>query len=65
MAISGDQSAPLGRAVIGGLLAATAATLILLPAVFALFMGGAGRTSMSLDPFDPASRHHVPGEATT
>ncbi|MBO0697832.1 MAG: hypothetical protein J2P46_05535, partial [Zavarzinella sp.] len=55
----GDQTAPLGRAVIGGLLAATAATLTLLPAVFALAMGGAGRQSASLDPHDPASRHHV------
>jgi len=31
----GEQSAPLGQAVIGGLLAATAATLLLMPAVFA------------------------------
>ena len=55
----GDQAAPLGRAVIGGLLASTAATVILLPAVFALAMHGVGRASMSLDPNDPASRHHV------
>jgi multidrug efflux pump subunit AcrB len=56
----GDQTAPLGRAVIGGLAAATAATLFVLPAVFALLMGGAGRASASLDPFDPASPRHVP-----
>jgi Cu/Ag efflux pump CusA len=56
----GDQVAPLGRAVIGGLLASTAVTLFVLPAVFALVMGEAGRTSASLDPFDPASPHHVP-----
>ncbi|GAO01480.1 efflux RND transporter permease subunit [Anaeromyxobacter sp. PSR-1] len=31
----GEQNAPLGRAVIGGLLVATAATLFLVPAVFA------------------------------
>ena len=31
----GEQSAPLGRAVIGGLLGATCATLIILPAIFA------------------------------
>jgi multidrug efflux pump subunit AcrB len=55
----GDQAAPLGRAVIGGLLASTAATVILLPAIFALAMHGVGRASMSLDPNDPASRHHV------
>ena len=32
----GEQNAPLGRAVIGGLFAATLATLIFVPAVFAL-----------------------------
>ncbi len=33
----GEQNAPLGRAVIGGLLCATVATLLFVPAVFALF----------------------------
>jgi multidrug efflux pump subunit AcrB len=56
----GDQVAPLGRAVIGGLAAGTLTTLFVLPAVFALVMGRAGRASASLDPFDPASPHHVP-----
>jgi multidrug efflux pump subunit AcrB len=56
---SGDQTAPLGRAVIGGLLASTVATLGVLPAVFALLMGGAGTRSASLDPDDPASAYHV------
>jgi multidrug efflux pump subunit AcrB len=32
----GEQNAPLGRAVIGGLLCATVATLTFVPAVFAL-----------------------------
>jgi CzcA family heavy metal efflux pump len=32
----GEQNAPLGRAVIGGLLVATAATLVFVPAVFCL-----------------------------
>src|SRR5580700_3647317 len=32
----GEQNAPLGRAVIGGLLCATAATLVFVPAVFSL-----------------------------
>jgi len=32
----GEQNAPLGRAVIGGLLCATVATLIFVPAVFSL-----------------------------
>jgi len=33
----GEQNAPLGRAVIGGLLCATMATLVFVPSVFALF----------------------------
>jgi predicted RND superfamily exporter protein len=53
----GEQSAPLGRAVIGGLVAATIATLTVLPTVFALVQGWAGRESASLDPDDPASPH--------
>jgi multidrug efflux pump subunit AcrB len=36
----GEQNAPLGRAVIGGLLCATVATLIFVPSVFALLHGG-------------------------
>jgi CzcA family heavy metal efflux pump len=35
----GEQNAPLGRAVIGGLLFATFATLLFVPAVFATFHG--------------------------
>jgi multidrug efflux pump subunit AcrB len=35
----GEQNAPLGRAVIGGLLLATVATLLFVPAVFALLHG--------------------------
>ncbi len=35
----GEQNAPLGRAVIGGLIAATAMTLIVVPAVYSLFTG--------------------------
>jgi multidrug efflux pump subunit AcrB len=53
----GAQSAPLGRAVIGGLLAATLATLFILPAVFGLVMRGAKTRSASLDPEDPDSVH--------
>jgi multidrug efflux pump subunit AcrB len=36
----GEQNAPLGRAVIGGLLFATLATLFLVPVVFTLVHGG-------------------------
>jgi multidrug efflux pump subunit AcrB len=39
----GEQNAPLGRAVIGGLLFATVATLFFVPAVFALIHGVRGR----------------------
>ena len=60
----GDQTAPLGRAVIGGLLAATLTTLSVLPAVFAFVMGRAGTASASLDPADPASRHFAPDAAS-
>src|SRR5258707_12556058 len=52
----GDETAPLGRAVIGGLLASTFATLTLLPAAFALVMGGSSTQSASISPTDPASR---------
>jgi multidrug efflux pump subunit AcrB len=48
-----EQTAPLGRAVVGGLAAATLATLWVLPAVFAIVQGGAHRRSASLDPDDP------------
>ncbi len=55
----GEQTAPLGRAVIGGLAAATLATLFVLPAVFAVTQRRASRLSPSLDPLDPASKFHV------
>jgi multidrug efflux pump subunit AcrB len=55
----GEQSAPLGRAVVGGLVAATLSTLAVLPAVFALVQSSAGRHSASLDPLDPTSSRHV------
>jgi multidrug efflux pump subunit AcrB len=56
----GEQTAPLGRAVIGGLAAATAATLLILPAAFAVVMGRSHRRSVPLYPFDPASRYFTP-----
>jgi multidrug efflux pump subunit AcrB len=40
----GEQNAPLGRAVIGGLLCATVATLIFVPAVFSLLHGRSDRS---------------------
>jgi multidrug efflux pump subunit AcrB len=65
MALGGDQTAPLGRAVIGGLAVGTLTTLFVLPAVFSLLLGGAGTASASLDPFDPNSKHHVPNTEVT
>jgi multidrug efflux pump subunit AcrB len=56
---AGQQNAPLGRAVIGGLAAATAATLLVLPAVFAMMQGRASARSPSLDPRDPESPRYV------
>ncbi|CAM2155666.1 Efflux RND transporter permease subunit [Pararobbsia alpina] len=41
----GEQNAPLGRAVIGGLVFATAATLFIVPAVFCMIHSRRGRTS--------------------
>ena len=41
----GEQNAPLGRAVIGGLVCATIATLIFVPAVFSLLHGGRRRAA--------------------
>jgi multidrug efflux pump subunit AcrB len=38
----GEQNAPLGRAVIGGLVFATVATLFFVPAVFAIIHGRTG-----------------------
>jgi multidrug efflux pump subunit AcrB len=48
-----EGTAPLGRAVIGGLLVATAATLLVLPTVFAIVQRRASLTSPTLDPDDP------------
>jgi multidrug efflux pump subunit AcrB len=50
-----EETAPLGRAVIGGLLAATLATLFLLPTVFGIVQKGASLKSPSLDPEDADS----------
>ncbi|MBM3792987.1 MAG: efflux RND transporter permease subunit [Acidobacteria bacterium] len=53
-----SQSAPLGKAVIGGLLFATIATLTVLPAAYALLQPRQAALSPSLDPDDPASRDY-------
>jgi multidrug efflux pump subunit AcrB len=51
----GEQTAPLGRAVVGGLAASTIAVLIVLPLVFAIAQRKASRASASLHPDDEAS----------
>jgi multidrug efflux pump subunit AcrB len=56
---AGDQTAPLGRAVVGGLALATLATLFVLPSVFAILASRKVR-SASLDPDDPASPAYNP-----
>jgi multidrug efflux pump subunit AcrB len=55
------QSAPLGRAVIGGLAASSLATLLILPAVFSLAQERVNRESASLDPSDPRSPYASAG----
>lgn len=62
---AGQQNAPLGRAVIGGLAAATVATLFVLPGIFALLQTGSKPHSASLDPDDPDSAHYAPTTAVT
>ncbi|MBO0801154.1 MAG: efflux RND transporter permease subunit, partial [Blastocatellia bacterium] len=54
----GAQAAPLARAVIGGLLVATFATLTVLPSIYAILQRRASLTSPSLNPMDPASRYY-------
>jgi multidrug efflux pump subunit AcrB len=60
---AGQQSAPLGRAVIGGLLVATFTTLTVVPAIYAVLQRKAGVKSPSLNPSDPESRYYAPTSA--
>jgi multidrug efflux pump subunit AcrB len=50
MGEGGEQNAPLGRAVIGGLLFATVATLVFVPTVFAAIHGRRGQSAATLSP---------------
>jgi multidrug efflux pump subunit AcrB len=52
----GDQIAPLGQAVIGGLVASTLVSLLILPVVFKVVQDKASFMSVSLDPEDRASK---------
>jgi multidrug efflux pump subunit AcrB len=60
----GEQTAPLGRAVVGGLALATLATLLVLPAAFAIIQGRAHTRSASLDPDDTGGGHFAEGGRT-
>jgi multidrug efflux pump subunit AcrB len=55
-----EMQAPLGRAVIGGLVMSTFVTLFIVPSVFALLMGQRTPRSPSLYPDDPSSSHYDP-----
>ncbi len=55
----GDQASPLGRAVIGGLLASTFAAVLMLPLVFAWVQEKTSTVSVSLDPEDEESKHYI------
>ncbi len=55
-----QMEAPLGRAVIGGLVMSTFATLLVLPSIFALVVGGHKHRSPSLYPGNPESIHFDP-----
>jgi multidrug efflux pump subunit AcrB len=57
-----EETAPLGRAVIGGLFAATLATLFLLPTVFGIVQKSASLKSLSLDPEDSDSPYALKPE---
>lgn len=55
----GDQVAPLGRAVIGGLIASSFSVLLLLPLVFVWIQNKTSTQSSSLDPEDENSIHYI------
>ncbi len=54
----GEQAAPLGRAVIGGIIPATFATMLVLPAIYAIFQQKSPQHPLSLDPDDPGSSNY-------
>lgn len=58
MGEGGAQTAPLGRAVVGGLVVATFATLTILPSIYAVLQARAATASPSLNPTDPGSRYY-------
>jgi multidrug efflux pump subunit AcrB len=55
-----QMQAPLGRAVIGGLVMSTFATLLVVPSIFAVVIGHRVARSPSIYPDDPESAHYDP-----
>ena len=55
-----QMQAPLGRAVIGGLVMSTFATLLIVPSIFAIVIGKKVATSPSIHPADSDSRFYSP-----
>jgi len=55
-----SQTAPLGRAGIGGLFMATLTTLVVLPSVYTLAQARARASSPTLAPDDPARNYYDP-----
>lgn len=54
----GEQSAPLGVAVIGGLILSTITTLLILPLIYNRLAGRKQFVSLSLDPYDEQSKNY-------
>ena len=55
---SGKQTAPLARAVIGGLFASTITTLLFMPVIYAILHKNKPNHTASLDPLDPHSANY-------
>jgi multidrug efflux pump subunit AcrB len=58
LALGAEQTAPLGIAVIGGLIASTLTALVVVPSVFAVIQRNASTASSSIDPEDPESPYY-------
>ena len=59
LALGAPQTAPLGIAVIGGLIASTLTALVVIPSVFAIVQRSAATGSSSIDPEDPESPYYT------
>jgi CzcA family heavy metal efflux pump len=59
MSLSVDQNAPLGRAVIGGLICSTIATLLFVPVVFKMVHARSGTTTKDAEPTHGALASHA------